>query len=152
MRKADKIYIARKPIPFKLSVIRGVIHIFRNCFGYGQNITYKIGSEEVLEYQENSSNLYRFHYLKEQKNINQNMHFKKNRQTQIEQLHLKQPKSTSYQLICCQITLEISQYCGVKCQHAATISDNVAETVPKIFVQPNTSYVGVQHKKKLFCI
>ena len=48
-----------------------------------------VGSEEVAEYQESASNLYRFHYLKAEKVVNQKVHLQKNRKTQITQLQLK---------------------------------------------------------------
>ena len=47
------------------------------------------GNEEVAEYQESASNLYRFHYLKAEKVVNQKVYLQKNRKTQITQLQLK---------------------------------------------------------------
>ena len=47
------------------------------------------GSREVAEHQENTSNMYRFHYLKAEMIINKKVHFKKNRKIQITQLQLK---------------------------------------------------------------
>ena len=42
-----------------------------------------VGSEEVAKYQESASNLYRVHYLKAEKVVNQKLYLQKNRKAKL---------------------------------------------------------------------